>query len=841
MSLRLPFVVVVWVLYAMSRRTGYFQIIFCHFCFLYTYHQLDMASRRLAISSLLCNDETNPSSSSPTSSPTSARTSTARDLEPVDRLSRHHPAFLAQTSGVHTQSAPTYHPLSDAKHTPAVDRPRSYNDNDVLRSRPTAYPPQLAYGREPPTSPEHLPTQHQQTYSSPMPPYNTQSSPQPNMWNGHSPLYTRSSTSGSQDHYFPLTQSPVESRMRPFSNSSMHLAQYPPQSTPTFPPFNPNPVSSQPPPSLGGGLEALAQAASQERRRLSNEFGESMRTPSRESATRTPIVVQHPAASPSISEYRARESTPAWRRRSKQHPEPPHKRRKSYDLLDQPIPAEPLEIFQPNRPPMERNSLMRISALVPDLPPLDRTHVPPKPQRSPTLPRVSDIRHGVGVGPAIPIANLLTNDPPPRRITPSPHPPSPLPPLQTAPSPVVRKAPTPPLPRSPIPPQRSPSLVDSPPKPPIKFREPYRSPGTSMAPIPNHPTMGHILSQVHSPPPVTEEVVEEVEDAHNVPTSPTPVQESSEPPTPSPVIPVEMHPSLSPTSIEDHPPTPVRLASPVAEFEPEPVPTLEPPVPQLSPTVTETEPEQGQAPESAPVSVPPSAPDVEKEPVAPPKIEPPRQISIISISTPLPPSAYSSHVLPIPGPGIRPPSPTRTPNYPEPRHPLAQPEVGHDHDPGARNGDDGTESDNLTMDMEFDFAASVTDDNAIEGMRTDSEINMEIDVEDELLRLVSGEVAGTGHRDDDIGHVGTSRYKNNVQETSTPDTFFEHTVPPVMDLEKIMREQGQPRILYQQLQGPGQPLVPLIVHEPPPEPKPAAKGKKKQITKVGSSPASPLL
>ena len=799
------------------------------FCFLYPYHQLDMASRRLAISSLLCNDETNPNSSSSTSSPTtSTRTSTARDFEPVDRLSRHHPAFSAQTSGVHTQSVPTHRPLSDAKYTPAIDRPRSYNDNHVLRP----YPPHLGYGREPPTSPEHVPTQHQQAYTSPMSPYSTQSSPQPNSWSGHSPLYARSSTSSSQDHYFPHTQSPVESRSRSFSNSTMHLTQYPPQSTPTLPPFNQNPVSSQPPISLGGGLEALAQAASQERRRLSNEFAESMRTASRESATRTPIMAQHPVASSSTSEYRAREPAPGWRRRSNQPPEHPHKRRKSYDPLDKPIPAEPLEIFQPNRPPTERNSLMRISALVPDLPPLDHSHVPPKPQRSPTLPRVSDIRHGVGIGPTIPIANLLTNDPPPTRITPPP----PLPPLQNIPSPMVREAPTPPLPRSPTPPQGPPSPVDDLQKSPTEVHEPYRSPETPMALILDDPSMNHILTEVRSPPPMVKEVAEEVWEVRNVPPSPTRVQDSSEPPTPSPVIPVEMHPSLSPTSIKDQPPTPVRLASPVAEFEPEPVPTLEPPVPQLSIAVTETVPEPEQAPEPASVLVPPS-PDVEKDPAAPPNIEPPRQISIISISTPLPPSAYSSYVLHIPGPGIRPPSPTRAPSCSEPRHPLAQPELEHDHDPEARNDDEGTESDNVTVDIEFDLAASVADDNTIEGTRTDSECNMEIDVDDELLRLVHGDVTGTRHRGDDSRHVGTSQYKSKVRRTNTPDAFFDHAVPPPMDLEKIMREQGQPRILYQQLQGPGQPLVPLIVHEPPPEPKSepklTAKGKKKQTTKVG--------
>lgn len=354
--------------------------------------------------------------------------------------------------------------------------------------------------------------------------------------------------------------------------------------------------------------------------------------------------------------------------------------------------------------------------------------------------------------------------------------------------------------------------------------------------------MGHIFSKVRSPPPVVEEVAEEVEEVHNVPTLPAPVQGSSEPPTPSPVIPVEMHPSLSPSSVEDQPPTPVRLASPVATFEPEPVPTLEPPVPQFSTAVTEAEPEQEQAPEPASVLIPPSMPVVEKEPIAPSNVEPPRQISIISISTPLPPSTYSSHILPIPGPGIRPPSPVRTPNYPEPRYPLAQPELECDLDPQARNDDYGTESDNMTVDMEFDLAAGVADDNIVEGTRADSENNMEID--DELLRLVTGDVAGIGHRDDEGGQVGTSRYKSKTRGTNTPDVF-DHPVPPPMDLEKIMREQGHPRILYQQLQGPGQPLVPLIVHEPPtelkPEPKPAAKGKKKQTTKVGSSGIYPFL
>ena len=841
-SLRLPFVVVVWVLYAMSRCTGYFQILFCPFCFLYPYHQLDMASRRLAISSLLCSDEGNPSSPSPTSSPTSARTSTARDFEPVDRLSRHHPAFSAQTSGVHTRTAPTHHPLSDAKHTPAVDRLRSYNDNDVLRYLPTTYPPQLGHGREPSASPEHLPTQHQQTY--PMSPYNAQSSPQPNPWSGHSPLYPRSSTSSSQDHCFPLTQSPVESKSRSFSNSSTHLTHYPPQSTSTFSPFNPSTVSPQPPPSLGGGLEALAQAASQERRRLSNEIAESMRSASRESSTRITTVVQHPVASPSTSEHRVREPAPTWRRRSKHHPEPPHKRRKSYDLLDEPIPAEPLEIFQPNRPPMDRNSLMRISTLVPDLPPLDRIYTPQKSQRSPTLPRISDIRHGVGTGPTIPIANLLTNDSPPRRITSPPHPRPPLP-LQTTPSPVAQKAPTSPLSRSPTTPQRSPFLVDDLQKLPSELREPYRSPSTPVVPIPNHPVIGHIFSKVRSPPSTVEELVEGAEQVHNVPISPTPVQESSEPPTPSPVIPVEMHPSLSPSSIEDQPPTPVRLASSVAEFEPEPVPTLESPVPQLSTAVTKTEPEPEQASEPPSVLDPPSAPDVEKEQVASPNIEPPRQISIISISTPLPPPPYASHVLPMPGPGVRPPSPIPTPDYPESRHSLVQPELEHNLDPEARNDDEGTESDNMTVDIEFDLATNVADDNTIEGMRTDSEYNIEMDVDDDPLRLVNGDVTGTGPKDDDGGRVGASRYKNNAQGTNTLDARFDHAVPPPMDLEKIMREQGQPRILYQQLQGPGQPLVPLIVHEPPPEPKPepkpTTKGKKKQPTKVGNSGVSSFL
>ncbi|KAF9787083.1 hypothetical protein BJ322DRAFT_700270 [Thelephora terrestris] len=798
-----------------------------------------MASRRLAISSLLCSDETNPSDSSPISSPTSARTSTARDFEPVDRLSRHHPAFSTHTSGLHTQTAPNYRPLSDANYTPAVDRTRSYNDNDALRPRPTTYQPQLGYRRQPSTSPERIPTQHQhqQIYTSPMSPYNIQSPPQPSPWGGHSPLYARSTTSSSQDNHFPLTQSPVESRARSFSNSSMHLTPYTQQSTPTFSPFNPSPVSSQPPPSLGGGLEALAQAASQERRRLSNEFSESRRISPRESATRTPVVVQHPVASSSTYENSTREPSPGWRRRSKQHPEPPHKRRKSYDFLDEPIPAEPLEIFQPARPPTERSSLMRISALVPELPPAsNRTYVSPKPQRSPTLPRVSDIRHSAGTGPTIPISNLLTNDPPPRRISPLPHPPPP-----SLPSPIVQRAPTFPPPRSPTPP-RSPSPVEEPPKPLVEL---YRSPEAQMLPLPYQPTTGYSLSNACSPPPVAEEVTEEeIEVVHNVPTSVTPVQGSSEPPTPSPVIPVEMHPSLSPTSVQDQARTPVRLASPVAEFEPELVPTLEPPVPQLSTAVTE--PEAGQAPEPAPLLVPPSTLDEEGEPEAPLNTEPPRQISIISILTPLPPSAYSSPILPIPGPGIRPPSPVPS-SYPGPRHPPTQPELEPDHDPEERNDDDGTESDNMTVDMEFDLAAGLPGDSVAGGgggIRTDSEYDMEVDFDDELLRLVNDDAAGARLRDDNNGLVGTSRYKSRAQGTNTPDSFFDRGVPPPMDLEKIMREQGQPRILYQQLQGPGQPLVPLIIHEPAPEPKPepkhAGKGKKKQTSKVGCASVPPL-
>ena len=801
------------------------------FYFLHPYHQLDMASRRLAISSLLCSDETNPPSSSPTSSPTSARTSTARDFEPADRPSRHHPAFSAQTSSVHTQTAHSYRPLSDAKYTPAIDRPRSYNDNDALRSRPTAYSPQFVHRREPSTSPDRVLAQHQ-TYTSPMSPYNTQPPVQPNPWSGQSPLYARPSTSSSQDTYFPRNQSPVESRSRSFSNSSMHPTQYPPQSTPTFPPYSSSPALPQPPPSLGGGLEALAQAASQERRRLSNEFAGSRRTASHESTTRSPVVVQHPAASSSTYEH-TREPAPTWRRRGKEHHEPPHKRRKSYDLLDEPIPAEPLEIFQPVRPPLERNSLMRISALVPELPPsLDRAYAPPKPQLPPTLPRVSDIRHGAGAGPTIPIANLLTNDPPPRRI-------SPPPPLQTAPPHPVRKAPTPPPPHSPTPPPRSPSPVNESSKSPTEYRELHRSPDASVPLTVNSPVMGHILSKVRSPSPMVEEAVEvEAEEVHNVPTLATPVQESSEPPTPSPVIPIEMHPSLSPTPIDDQPPTTARSVPPVVESEPEPVPIPEPPVPQVHKPVPEPEPEMEPEPVAVPAPIPVPGTDVEKEPATPPKIEPPRQISIISVSTPLPPPAHSSPVLPMSGPGLRPPSPVRISNHPPPQHPPARSEPEHDHDAEARNDGDGTESDNMTVDMEFDLAAGVAGDDAAGGggTRTDSECEMEVDVDDELLSLVSG----TGHGDYDIGRMGTSRYKSKARATSIPtDTFFGHPVPPPMDLEQIMREQGQPRILYQQLQGPGQPLVPLIVHEPlpepKPEPKPATKGKKKQTTKVGGS------
>jgi hypothetical protein len=158
----------------------------------------------------------------------------------------------------------------------------------------------------------------------------------------------------------------------------------------------------------------------------------------------------------------------------------------------------------------------------------------------------------------------------------------------------------------------------------------------------------------------------------------------------------------------------------------------------------------------------------------------------------------------------------------------------------VRNDDDGTESDNMTVDMEFDLATGVAGDNADGGggTRTGSEYDMEVDVDDELLRLVNGDNNDTGHGVHDTVHVGTSRYKSKARGASTPtDAFFDHAVPPPMDLEKIMREQGQPRILYQQLQGPGQPLVPLTIHEPPPEPmpepKPAMKGKKKQTTKVG--------
>ena len=144
----------------------------------------------------------------------------------------------------------------------------------------------------------------------------------------------------------------------------------------------------------------------------------------------------------------------------------------------------------------------------------------------------------------------------------------------------------------------------------------------------------------------------------------------------------------------------------------------------------------------------------------------------------------------------------------------------------------------MTVDMEFDLAAGVAGDNAIGGggTRTDSEYEMEVDVDDELLRLVNGDVTGTVYGDLDIEHVGASQYKSKARAASTPtDAFFDHAVPPPMDLEKLMREQEQPRIKYQQLQGPGQPLVPLITHEPPPEPKPVTKGKKKQPTKVGCS------
>lgn len=146
----------------------------------------------------------------------------------------------------------------------------------------------------------------------------------------------------------------------------------------------------------------------------------------------------------------------------------------------------------------------------------------------------------------------------------------------------------------------------------------------------------------------------------------------------------------------------------------------------------------------------------------------------------------------------------------------------------------------MTVDMEFDLAAGVAGDNVVGagGTRTDSEYDMEVDVDDELLRLVNGDNDDTRRGGREKGHVDTSQFKGKARAASTPtDAFFDLGVPPPMDLEKIMREQGQPRILYQQLQGPGQPLVPLIVHEPPPEPKteskPAMKGKKKQTTKVG--------
>lgn len=152
----------------------------------------------------------------------------------------------------------------------------------------------------------------------------------------------------------------------------------------------------------------------------------------------------------------------------------------------------------------------------------------------------------------------------------------------------------------------------------------------------------------------------------------------------------------------------------------------------------------------------------------------------------------------------------------------------------------------MTVDMEFDPAAGVAGDNAVGGgggTRTDSEYDMEVDVEDELLRPVNDNTVRPGHGGDDNGHVGMTRYKTNAVVTSRPDAFFDRVVPPPMDLEKIMREQGQPRILYQQLQGPGQPLVPLIVHEPPPEPKPEPKppagGKKKQTTKAPAKPKHP--
>lgn len=331
---------------------------------------------------------------------------------------------------------------------------------------------------------------------------------------------------------------------------------------------------------------------------------------------------------------------------------------------------------------------------------------------------------------------------------------------------------------------------------------------------------------------MVEEAVEvEVEETYHEPTPVTPVQDSSEPPTPSPVIPVEMHPSLSPTPVGDQPPTLARSTSPVAEPEPEPGPIPEPPFAQVHEPVQETEPEPELEVEPEAVPIPTSAQDVEKEPVTP--IEPPRQISIISISTPLPPPAYSPLGIPMSGPGLRPPSPVRTSNYLSPRHLPAQSGLELSRDPQARNDDDGTESDNMTIDMEFDLAAGVASDNAVGGggMRTNSEYDMEVDVDDELLRLVNGD-------GDDTGHMDVSRYKGKGRASGTPtDAFFDQAVPPPMDLEKIMREQGQPRILYQQLQGPGQPLVPLIVHEPKPEPKlepkPAIKGKKKQTTKVG--------
>lgn len=145
----------------------------------------------------------------------------------------------------------------------------------------------------------------------------------------------------------------------------------------------------------------------------------------------------------------------------------------------------------------------------------------------------------------------------------------------------------------------------------------------------------------------------------------------------------------------------------------------------------------------------------------------------------------------------------------------------------------------MTVDMEFDLAAGVAGDSTVagRGARSDSEYDMEVDVDDELLRLVNDDVGGAGRGGDGGRHASISRYKGKARGRSTPDTFFDRLVPPPMDLEKIMREHEQPRILYQQLQGPGQPLVPLIVHEPPPElrpePKPATKGKKKQTTKVG--------